>query len=338
MAAPQIISIADGNKLEDKIIKYYYNCIKFKVTDTLSYNELFYPLEEFLKSKSIKRIFFSPDGIYNQLNILTLFDPVQKKYLIDKYEIRHVTSTRELFQSSLPANLKDNKALLIGNPKFNIVKTNTTGTPTKVTSRSGLRGTDFNELPGTAVEIKEISEMLQSGNHQVTKIESEQATEMAAKTMDKANIIHFATHGFFINSKDQSVMEAMMGSGLVLAGVNNSEKAEEDGLLTAYEIQNMELEKVNLVVLSACETGRGEILSGEGVFGLQRALKMAGVQHIIMSLWKVDDIATKELMILFYKNYIAGNSITDSFNKAMVATRVKYPHPYYWGAFILVGR
>ena len=127
-------------------------------------------------------------------------------------------------------------------------------------------------------------------------------------------------------------------SGLLLAGANNPHKlgGNMDGILTAFEISNSDLHTVDLVVMSACETGLGDLKGNEGVFGLQRAFKMAGVRSIIMSLWKVPDLQTSELMELFYKYYISGNSKQMSLTMAQKELRDKYENPFYWAAFIVM--
>ena len=133
----------------------------------------------------------------------------------------------------------------------------------------------------------------------------------------------------------------LLRSGLLFAGVKNSFQPNfivgEDGILTAYEAMSLNLDQTDLVVMSACETGLGVISNGEGVYGLQRAFQVAGAKSVLMSLWKVSDEATQELMITFYKNWLEGNSIRKAFNSAQLSLISKYPNPYYWGAFVLVG-
>jgi CHAT domain-containing protein len=131
----------------------------------------------------------------------------------------------------------------------------------------------------------------------------------------------------------------MLKSGLVLAGVNDSGKKEgaNDGILTAMEISNLNLDQTTLVVLSACETGLGEVKNGEGVYGLQRAFKLANANYLVLSLWKVDDAATMELMKHFYSSLLKTGNVYNAFMVAQHELRKAYPQPYYWGAFRLIG-
>ncbi len=133
-------------------------------------------------------------------------------------------------------------------------------------------------------------------------------------------------------------MNPLLGSGLILAGANDPIGShEEDGILNAYEASLLNLQDVNLVVLSACETGLGEVKGSEGVYGLQRAFKSAGVNYIIMSLWKVDDVATEKMMSVFYEELSQTNDVSKSFRFAVDSIKKQHPEPYYWGAFVLIG-
>jgi CHAT domain-containing protein len=121
-----------------------------------------------------------------------------------------------------------------------------------------------------------------------------------------------------------------------MAGVNNTDIDHEDGILTAYEVTNLNLDKTWLVVLSACETGLGEMKNGEGVFGLQRALTVAGASNVMMTLWKVDDTATMQLMSTFYSQLGKGVKLEEAFRNSQMEIRKTYKNPKYWGAFVLV--
>ena len=134
----------------------------------------------------------------------------------------------------------------------------------------------------------------------------------------------------------------MLRSGLLLTGCFTYAKADpkpetEDGILTALEVANLDLDETDLVVLSACETGLGDVKAGEGVYGLQRAFNVAGAKTIVMSLWKVDDVVTQKLMSAFYANYVQSNNARQAFLAAQAKIKAQYPQPYYWGAFVMVG-
>jgi CHAT domain-containing protein len=145
--------------------------------------------------------------------------------------------------------------------------------------------------------------------------------------------------------EEQRLVEnPLLRSGLFFTGADNYISKEnpgyieeDNGLLTAYEAMNLNLDKTELVVLSACETGLGEIQNGEGVFGLRRAFQQAGARTVLMSLWKVSDDATQMLMSNFYRNWVNGMTKRDAFAKGQQQVREKYPEPYYWGAFVMVG-
>ena len=182
-----------------------------------------------------------------------------------------------------------------------------------------------------------------------------EATEEKVKSLKSPETLHFATHGFFLTDKDLTHNDSFIGfdreelaknpllrSGLMLAGAQkvidgNVLTGREDGILTAQEAMTLELEGTNLVVLSACETGLGKTKNGEGVYGLQRAFLKAGAQAILMSFWVVDDQATQLLMTTFYDQWIKTGNKREAFRAAQKTIRTKYPHPFYWGAFVMIG-
>jgi CHAT domain-containing protein len=139
-------------------------------------------------------------------------------------------------------------------------------------------------------------------------------------------------------NNNQLKASPLMKSGLLLAGANNSnfDIGDNDGNLTSLEISELDFSNVDLVLLSACETGLGDILGSEGVFGLQRAFKLAGVQSLIVSLWQVPDKETSDLMYKFYFYYLEGDSKREALRKAQNHIRSKYTNPYYWAGFELI--
>jgi CHAT domain-containing protein len=221
---------------------------------------------------------------------------------------------------------KRREAALFGRPKFSIQSETQTG---------------FADLPGTGKEVELLDKVLNGAKWKTQTFTGQNATEQNVKQLTNQNVLHLASHGFFNpgNPEDEySLAETMIRSGIALAGVNDTLQQQDDGLLTAFEVISLNLDSADLVVLSACETARGIDNHGEGVYGLQRALRVAGAQNMIMSLWKVDDIATQKLMVDFYKRWIKTNNMRESFRAAQQNLRKAYPNPYYWGAFILAGR
>lgn len=219
-------------------------------------------------------------------------------------------------------------------------------------TRSAVR---FNYLAGTQREVEKINKIFQQKKWQTNLLTGEEALEDQVKYLAKANspdVLHFATHGYFFNGKngntDHTLRERIINadhplirSGLVFTGVNHTwqggKKIQglDDGVLTALEISNLNLSTTDLVVLSACETGMGDVQGGEGVFGLQRAFKMAGAKQLVLSLWKVSDAATAELMEYFYKEYLKGNSAAAALRKAQQKMKKRYV-VRDWAGFVLI--
>lgn len=319
--------------LEKQFYQNYHNAIIYQMADTLSYNTYWAPVKDSIRShmpggSMPERVFISNDGVYNQINLSTLRDPETGRYVLDETELVILTNTKELL---LPIksnrNTKGNgSAALFGEPQFSIQKNTST---------------QFVELLGTGKEVQLLDLLLTKGKWKTQSFLGQDASEKNVKNLKNQNIVHLASHGFFNpgnNSEEYSLAESMIRSGIALAGVNDTIKHEEDGLLTAFEVINLNLDSADIVVLSACETARGISNHGEGVYGLQRALRVAGAQNMIMSLWKVDDTATQELMVDFYKRWIKTNDMRKAFRDAQRNLMKTYPNPYYWGAFILAGR
>ena len=182
---------------------------------------------------------------------------------------------------------------------------------------------------------------------------NQEATDARVKELQYPEVFHIATHGFFLTDvvdesadefSEKAVQNPLLRSGLLLQKGGQILQVEnlyainrEDGVLTAYEAMNLNFDNTKLVVLSACETGLGEVKIGEGVYGLQRSFLVAGAQSIVMSLFKVNDEVTKMLMLEFYKRWQKGESKRDAFANAKREVMKTYPAPKYWASFIMIG-
>ncbi|HEX8069183.1 MAG TPA: CHAT domain-containing tetratricopeptide repeat protein [Pyrinomonadaceae bacterium] len=329
-----------------------------------------------------RRLFLSPEGALNLIPFGALVDE-QGKHLVESYTITYLTSGRDLLrlQTSAPAG---QGVTIIANPAFDNAAGNA---PAAGARRSAdLRNARFTPLPGTAGEAQAITAVLPAAR----VLTQAQATEAALKQVNAPAVLHVATHGFFLADQPQDPGSAARGlalgggdgattartapraenpllrSGLALAGANRREGAGgEDGILTALEAAGLNLWGTELVVLSACETGLGEInaMNSEGVYGLRRALVLAGAESQVMSLWQVDDAATRDLMSAYYRRLQAGEGRTDALRQVQLemlkgqaqteagdqrglggqptpratGAAADRSHPFYWASFIQSG-
>ena len=217
----------------------------------------------------------------------------------------------------------------------------------------GFRSRTFENLPAAEAEADEIA-ALWSARRPAKDATLELTGAMAQEALFKrlapgSNVLHVATHGFFLDPeclKAGAAASPLLSSGLALAGANHRDAAtedEEDGILTAEEIASLDLSGVDWVVLSACDTGMGQVMNGEGVLGLRRAFEVAGAGTLIMSLWPVQDEATRAWMRELYAARLAGASTADAMRRAsvkVIEARRKAgqsAHPFYWGAFVAAG-
>ena len=329
------------------------------------------PLEQDLKNCNV--VYIAPAGLAHQINFKAL--PVSETVTFgEQYQVHLLGATSELVAYKV-SQLNKNTNLqlyLYGGIDYNkkdnsteIAENNEDLTAESFKELSTRNGTSkFSYLPRTKVEIAQIAATSKQNGLLATVLSETNATEESIKKLDGKTtpyVLHFATHGFFFPNTKQELPEPklqfsdeitkskiyknaddpMMRSGLLFAGANKFwgkttiNTKEEDGILTASEISNLDLSACQLVVMSACETGLGQINGSEGVYGLQRAFKMAGVKNIIMSLWKVPDVQTAELFDIFYKTCFSGKSIHDAFQIAQSEMKQKYP-PYYWAGFVLL--
>ncbi|AEE52253.1 CHAT domain-containing protein [Haliscomenobacter hydrossis] len=320
-------------------------------------------------------VYCSPSGLLHRLNLGAIPTP-DGKTLAEKNRLSILGSTRQLVVPPLPTTQQSATAQLYGGIQYDATPTvaiNTTAKPEDLAARSGpditqndstLRGENWNYLRWTEVEISAAANVMKSKGIVSNLKKGSEATEESFKALGEGSpsprILHVATHGFFfpdpkelkpgegqaIGEKTFKVSDnPMIRSGLLLAGGNHAWKTGnplrpelEDGILTAYEISQMNLSNTELVVLSACETGLGDLVGNEGVYGLQRAFKIAGAKYLIMSLWQVPDFQTQVFMTAFYKHWLEGKmAVPEAFRATQAELRGKYSgEAFKWAGFVLV--
>lgn len=348
---PEILLLENAEYMDGFGLKAYKKTIKAKFPDFKSFNVYWKSIDEKIQGKD--RIYLSADGVYNLINISSLRKS-SDYYVLDDYTIINLNNTKELLFDNNPVD-KTNISTFIGNPTYELEDRE------KVIMQVGE--TDKNNqiliapLPGTEIEVQKISELFNNANRKINKFTQEKATEENFKNIKAPYILHIATHGYFLGDLseiegdnvfgvdvEKAVQNPLLRSGLLLSGASNflnfdaSQASGDNGILTAYEVKNMDFRGTDLVVMSACETGLGEVMNGEGVYGLQRSFQVAGANSIIMSLWTVDDKTTQELMVEFYTRYLQGVEKIEAFRQARLVIKEKYQEPYYWGAFKLLGK
>lgn len=331
---PELVLIEKGQELDGKYAKAYRNMVQMKANDRITYDKFWKPVDEQLVG--YKNVHLALDGIYYQVNVGALKKP-DGTYVADAINLHLYSSTRDLLKSK-HTSITSNKADFFGYPDY------------------GVKGL-VESLPGTKVEIEAVSQITRTKGFATNTYMQKDASEDNFKKINSPSLLHIATHGFFLQESQSSgdkvfgidVNQAnenpLLRSGLMLADADQTMgeaalgtevNTSNNGILTAYEVITLDLKNTDLVVLSACETGLGEIKSGEGVYGLQRAFQVAGAETVIMSLWKVSDEATKQLMTTFYKEWMGGKQKEEAFFAAQKSLRTNFPEPYYWGAFVML--
>lgn len=318
---------------------------------------------------TVKDIYFSPDGILHMLPI-EYYSADGMNSVFEHYNMYRLSSTKELVRKI--GNRYTNSAVLYGGLDYNQLEDNIPEANSSemhsmwrgIADRGG-----FDPLFNTALETQEIKNLLTDKNISTTLYSGEKGTEESFRNLSgqSHSIIHLATHGMYINSDDVDTKKnennfdfleslyslndpvkedvALTHSFLVMAGGNRvitripvSDK-NNDGILTSKEISQLDLRGLDLVVLSACESALGDINNG-GVYGLQRGFKKGGASTIVMSLDKVDDEATRILMVEFYRNLMDGKTKRQSLQEAQQYLRKvengKYDDPKYWASFIML--
>lgn len=325
------------------------------------YQHFWKPVAEELKRMDISgRVYLSLDGFYHEFNLNILQHPTTETYVLDEWDITLVSSTRDVLNpaTQAPPQAGPHKAVLMGYPTYYMGPGHTS-----VSSVADFPPGDhrfltdgiIQDLPGTRIEVESIGKLLSQQGWHTEVLTERKANEHALKNVERPTVLHLATHGFFLQSgttkgpATQDVpVHPLFHTGLLLAGAGTSKEPKqegvfiaqaghEDGWFSAYEAALLNLKDTELVVLSACETGRGIQRNSEGLYGFQRAFLEAGAKCLLSSLWKVDDAATQEMMQLFYQFWLKGKSKRGAFRAAQQALRKHYPAPYYWGAFVMVG-
>lgn len=376
--APHLVELFDVKELDALKAKYAGRAHSEGLIyeDKMLYDLVWKPLEAELKG--VKNIYFGPSGELYQTAVE--YADNGKGPLASQKNVFRLSSTRQLVtardemprrRSVVFGGLKygaSEEVLLADSRKY--AQRSMPEDPFFRVDSLDIRGAGGGmmvaDLPGTETEALEIDVLLRNAGLDNTLRMGEEGTEAAFKDLSgrRENIIHVATHGFYWNARQSNHIGKRLGrnldggtgriledasmtrSGLLFSGANNAlrggsvkKEGVDDGILTAKEIARLDLRGADLLVLSACQTGLGEV-SGEGVFGLQRGFKKAGVNTILMSLWEVDDEATCLLMTSFYKELAKGRTNSEALKAAQKAVRddkdKDFSSPYYWASFILL--
>jgi len=371
--APQMVLLEEGRKMENEWSDDFYHNLFSKKEDKQSYG---YFWSEIAKEiGSIEKLYVSRSGIYHVLNISTFKNPSSNNYILDEKRIVLVGNTKDILELKkqgeipLPMN-SDNQAVLFGYPNYYLDIVEEEGKKDELIALANSDDRTFKkdfellaDLPGTKKEVENINQILSKTELNTAVYLEDEATESKLKSIKTPTLLHIATHGFFdwqyegLEANDVSraersvaVKDPLYRSGLMMAGsgfvvklidgkislINNL----EDGVLSAYEVVNMDLSQTELVVLSACLSGIGEtkIKETESFSGLPRAFIISGAKAVVTSGWSVDDTATQELMTLFYSNLAKKLPKREALRQAQIELKKKFPQPFYWGPFTMIGQ
>jgi CHAT domain-containing protein len=333
-----------------------------------AYNLIWEPVDRYLSG--IKKIYFAPSGLLFRISLAAL--PVNDhQVLSDKYELVQLNTTAAVVNKAANVIDSSHNIYVYGAIRYDVDSATLKQVVMAYQSSSSekmpfltddlTRGESLQYLAGSEKEIKEIDSIGKQRKYAIVVLSGDTATEESIKALNgtaSPTVLHIATHGFFfpdpketknsngtaIGSKNtfRQSDNPLMRSGLFFAGATSAWKGKpvegmEDGILTSYEVSNLYLPNTKLAVLSACQTALGDIQGNEGVYGLQRAFKIAGVQNLVMSLWKVPDRETAEFMQVFYQNIFNHKSIDEAFYNAQTIMKNKYRNePFKWAAWVLV--
>lgn len=334
----------------EQIDELLRNSKLYDAKNLVFYSEIWKKIERYISKK--KKILISPTLNLNKVNFGAI--SCGAKRLGDVYQLASISTLNSLFQRDCVKDSAKKSIALFGgidyDASISVNKKNVQDTSKTKVDRSG-----FDYLPETLNEVADISDLL-AGVMNTTVYSGQKATESQFKLLSRhsPSVIHISTHGFYLKGKglkapffknlslSSKITYKMSKCGLLFSGANNAwngiyaQDVEEDCILTAAEVEKMDLSDTELVVLSACDTGLGDCESIDGVYGLSRAFKIAGAHTIVMTLWKVNDLVTKEFMCEFYGQIKEGLEYHEAFRIAQQKLRLKYQDPLLWAPFVII--
>lgn len=344
--APKFLKLCRVEQI-DEILR---NSKLYNAKNLVFYSEIWKKIERYISKK--KKILISPTLNLNKVNFGAI--SCGAKRLGDVYQLASISTLNSLFQRDCVKDSAKKSIALFGgidyDASISVNKKNVQDTSKTKLDRSG-----FDYLPETFNEVTDISDLL-AGVMNTTVYSGQKATESQFKLLSRhsPSVIHISTHGFYLKGKglkapffknlslSSKITYKMSKCGLLFSGANNAwngiyaQDVEEDCILTAAEVEKMDLSDTELVVLSACDTGLGDCESIDGVYGLSRAFKIAGAHTIVMTLWKVNDLVTKEFMYEFYGQIKEGLEYHEAFRIAQKKLRLKYQDPLLWAPFVII--
>jgi CHAT domain-containing protein len=325
------------------------------------YKILIKPLEPYIKGK--KQIYISPDGDLNRIPFEVLMT-AGGKYVIEEHAINYIGAGRDIVRFT-DTNIAKGPTVIIADPDYDMGLIDKEAVAGKLVVKSAVRGIvsrdlkgmKFTRLQDTKKEADAIANIIAADKKAYPQnFQGRKANEEILFSVESPRILHIATHGYFLRKEedpgagiplmsgnrdrtsDSALENPMLRSGIVLAGANASlAEGRDDGLVSAEKILGLKLQGTELVVLSACDTGVGDIQTGEGVFGLKRAFILSGAKTLVMSLWSVPSQETTELMTEFYRFMSEGKTKSEALRQAKMNMMSKKPNPFYWGAFVMTG-
>ena len=296
------------------------------------YGKLFKLLDKEVHFSKKRSLVISPDGLLNLLPFEALYNPKTKRFLVDDIRIYYVSSAKDMAIVSKRSHTVKPSIVIFANPDFDANLSNSVDEKHRMATLT--LPSRFKPLPGTEREAAAISGLFPYAQ----LFEESNATEEALLQLHSPKILHIATHGFFL--KENSSLSPLMKTGIVLSAANSAIATKKgEGIVTGLELAGLDLEKTDLVVLSSCYSGIGDIENGEGMATLGDAFKKAGAKNVLGSLWTVNDMMGEKLMEHFYERIKQGIMYSDALRDAKrYMIKQGFSHPYYWAGFILYSK